>query len=90
MAGPDDNGNILLAKEWLRKVLIEQWDKTRELYENHLSNEQKEKFCHISKIEDVVFVRNDRHGVDNALAMLMDSRKENKLRDKLINFFKEV
>ena len=87
MAGPDDNGNILVAKEWLRKVLIEQWEKTRELYDHHLNNEQKEEFCRITKIEDIVFIRNDRFGVDNALAMLMDSRKENKVREKLIKFF---
>ena len=88
--GPDENGNISNARHWLKKVLFEQWSITKDHYDNVMNDEQRERFCDVTQIEDIAFKRNDRQSANTAVEILMDQKEERALKKFLTDLFYEL
>ena len=86
--GPDADGNISNAKAWLKKVLYDQWDLTKQKFDG-LSQAQQQRFCEETGIDASAFARNDRNAVDGALECLMDESEEQALKDFLTKMYSE-
>ena len=87
--GPDANGNISNPKAWLKKVLYDQWDLTRQNFAR-LNANQKARFCEATGIDEEAMSHDDRMAVTSALECFMSEDDERDAKETLETLYREL